>query len=112
MLAVLLIAGCTAAVDAPPAAPPAPPAAPAVAEEPPSLALQAPPPAPPAPRPAAAPLAAGQTVEIPAGVLRAGSMPGTVGRDPGSEADLIEVEVPAFAIDRLPYPNDPTVAPR
>ena len=46
-------------------------------------------------------------IEIPAGTLRVGSVPGTPSRRPSVEADLVAVEVPAFAIDRLPYPNDP-----
>ena len=59
-----------------------------------------------------APLSAGMEIEIPAGIVRAGSLPGTRGRDARNEADLVPVEVPAFAIDRLPYPNDPSVPPR
>ncbi len=51
---------------------------------------------------------AGATVRIPAGRLRLGSAPGTPGRDPAVEADGVEVEVPAFDIDALPYPNDPS----
>ncbi len=59
-----------------------------------------------------APLAAGQEIAVPAGVVRAGSLPGTAGRDPRTEADLVPVQVPAFHIDRLPYPNDPGEPPR
>lgn len=106
MWLVLLLVGCASEVAAP--APVAPPALPAAEVAPPA------PVAPPEPPPAvdAPALAADQIVRIPAGTLRAGSWPGTVGRDPGSEADLIPVEVPAFEIDRLPYPNDPSIAPR
>jgi hypothetical protein len=66
----------------------------------------------PAPPQVHAPLAAGAEIEIPAGLVRAGSVPGTPGRDPRNEADLVPVAVPAFAIDRLPYPNDPSAPPR
>ena len=66
----------------------------------------------PTPPQAHAPLAAAAEIAIPAGVVRAGSVPGTPGRDPRNEADLVPVEVPAFAIDRLPYPNDPSAPPR
>lgn len=51
---------------------------------------------------------AGATVRIAGGRRRIGSMPGEPGRDPSVEADLPEVEVPAFDIDALPYPNDPS----
>lgn len=56
------------------------------------------------------PARAGQTVRIPAGPLRAGSAPGTAHRRPHLEADLVAVALPAFDIDRLPYPNDPEAA--
>lgn len=59
-----------------------------------------------------APLAAGDEVLVEAGTVRAGSRPGTEGRDPRREADLVPVEIPAFHIDRLPYPNDPGEPPR
>lgn len=62
--------------------------------------------------PDAAPLRAGLTFAIPAGVLRAGSAPGTRGRDATAEADEVPVPLPAFTIDALPYPNDPDAAPR
>lgn len=55
---------------------------------------------------------AGDEVEVPAGTLRAGSLPGTPGRRPSVEADLAEVALGAFSIDRLPYPNDPAQPPR
>lgn len=50
---------------------------------------------------------AGATVSIPAGTLRLGSLPGDPGRDPSVEADLAPVQLAAFDIDALPYPNDP-----
>lgn len=57
------------------------------------------------------PLAAGQTIEVPAGRLWLGSETGSPLRNPALEADGIAVTVPAFTIDRLPFPNDPTTAP-
>jgi hypothetical protein len=54
---------------------------------------------------------AGDRVDVRAGTLRAGSLPGTLERRPSVEADLIGVEIPAFSIDRLPYPNDPARPP-
>ncbi|MCB9591254.1 MAG: hypothetical protein H6719_00865 [Sandaracinaceae bacterium] len=53
------------------------------------------------------PPAPGRVVSIAGGPLHVGSRPGWVGRDPKVEADLAVVEVPAFDIDALPYPNDP-----
>ncbi|MCA9610664.1 MAG: hypothetical protein KC619_33945 [Myxococcales bacterium] len=50
---------------------------------------------------------AGAVVRIPAGTLRTGSQPGWPNRSPATEADLAPVEIPAFDIDALPYPNDP-----
>ncbi len=55
---------------------------------------------------------AGERVSIPAGTLHVGSRPGTRYRNPHQEADLDPIEVPAFQIDRLPYPNDPAEPPR
>src|SRR6185295_6448133 len=49
-----------------------------------------------------------QMAQIPGGTLRAGSTPGDPGRVPELEAKNLEVELGPFAIDRLPYPNDPT----
>ncbi len=49
-----------------------------------------------------------QMTQIPGGTLRAGSTPGDPGRVPELEAKNQEVELGPFAIDRLPYPNDPT----
>ena len=60
---------------------------------------------------AAARLVAGTEADIPPGPLRVGSRPGSRGRNATFEADLVEVHVPAFRIDRLPYPNDPDRAP-
>jgi formylglycine-generating enzyme required for sulfatase activity len=54
---------------------------------------------------------AGERVDIPAGQLVAGSTPGDKGRDPVFEPPLLEVELHEFAIDRLPYPNDPAASP-
>lgn len=51
-------------------------------------------------------------VSIPEGTLRAGSRPGTPHRRPSVEADLTPVPIPAFDIDRLPYPNDPERPPQ
>lgn len=67
-----------------------------------------------APSPDAAPSSshrAGASVAIPPGVLRAGSVPGTPHRVPAAEADQAPIELPAFRIDRLPYPNDPSEPP-
>jgi hypothetical protein len=50
---------------------------------------------------------AGATVRIPGGTLQLGSVPGEPGRDPSVEADGVSIELPAFDIDALPYPNDP-----
>jgi hypothetical protein len=54
---------------------------------------------------------ADEIVDVPAGVVRVGSLPGTPDRRPSVEADLVPVEVGAFSIDRLPYPNDPSRPP-
>jgi len=51
--------------------------------------------------------AAGKTVEIPAGAFSSGSRPGEEGRDPTVEPALVDVTLGAFAIDALPFPNDP-----
>lgn len=56
-------------------------------------------------------VAAAARVEIPAGKLVAGSTPGDPGRDAVLEPALLEVELGAFTIDRLPYPNDAAKAP-
>lgn len=55
---------------------------------------------------------AGEQSQIPAATILAGSPPGSPGRRPSREADAVPVEVPSFAIDRLPYPNDPALEPR
>lgn len=52
------------------------------------------------------PPTAGERVSIPAGTLLVGSRPGTRYRQVRFEADLQPLSVPAFEIDRLPYPND------
>ncbi len=54
---------------------------------------------------------ASERVDIPAGKLVAGSTPGDKGRDPSFEPALLEVELNAFQIDKLPHPNDPTKSP-
>lgn len=54
---------------------------------------------------------ADEKVEIPAGKLVAGSVPGDRGRDPATEPAQLEVELGAFSIDKLPYPNDPGKLP-
>lgn len=51
-------------------------------------------------------------VDVPAGVVRLGSETGAPLRTPAHEADHIAVTLAAFAIDALPYPNDPGKAPR
>ncbi|MCB9603597.1 MAG: SUMF1/EgtB/PvdO family nonheme iron enzyme, partial [Sandaracinus sp.] len=55
---------------------------------------------------------AGESIVISSGVVLAGSRPGALYREPRDEADLVAVELPEFAIDRLPYPNDPARPPR
>ncbi|HJL20292.1 MAG TPA: hypothetical protein RMH99_31790 [Sandaracinaceae bacterium LLY-WYZ-13_1] len=50
---------------------------------------------------------AGDVVSIEAGRLHVGSRPGWAHRRPSVEADLVELAIPAFDIDRSPYPNDP-----
>jgi formylglycine-generating enzyme required for sulfatase activity len=55
---------------------------------------------------------AGDTVSIPRGTLHVGSRPGRAHRRPSVEADLVPVEIPAFDVDRLPYPNDPARPPQ
>jgi hypothetical protein len=60
----------------------------------------------PAPRQLARP-EKGAEIQVPAGSLRLGSPTGSADRDPSREADDLRVEVPAFAIDALPHPNDP-----
>lgn len=60
--------------------------------------------------PKQSPLAA-ERVEIPTGAFEAGTLPGTPGRHPEVEQQPTTVELGPFSIDRLPYPNDPTLAP-
>lgn len=54
---------------------------------------------------------AGERVEIPTGGFEAGTVPGTKGRRPELEQLLTTVELGPFSIDRLPFPNDPKLAP-
>jgi hypothetical protein len=51
--------------------------------------------------------ASAPVVNIPGGRHDAGSLPGDRGRDPAIEPPLAPVELTAFDIDRLPYPNEP-----
>lgn len=53
----------------------------------------------------------GQRVTIPLGRFEAGTLPGTLNRDPELEPALAPVTLGAFAIDALPFPNDPDVPP-
>jgi hypothetical protein len=54
---------------------------------------------------AAAPAGGGMT-RFEAGTLRAGSVPGSPGRDPEREASLVPIELSAFEIDSAPFPNE------
>jgi hypothetical protein len=58
-------------------------------------------------RPPSDPPPAGTVVDIAAGELASGSTPGDDGRDPTIEPALVPVTLGAYAIDALPYPNDP-----
>jgi formylglycine-generating enzyme required for sulfatase activity len=58
------------------------------------------------------PAKAGQVVQIPAGKLLCGSTPGDPGRDPTDEPVEVPIDVGAFGIDALPFPNDPGQPPR
>lgn len=55
---------------------------------------------------------ADERISIAAGRYHVGSTPGELGRDPATEADGNAVEMTAFDIDALPYPNDPAQPPR
>jgi hypothetical protein len=57
-------------------------------------------------------LSAGQMASIPAGPAQLGSAPGSEGRVPAREADGVRVQLGAFRIDRMPYPNAPGKPPR
>ena len=46
-------------------------------------------------------------IDVAAGTLRAGQSDGLADRNPEREADDVAMSMPAFAIDALPYPNDP-----
>ena len=59
----------------------------------------------------AAKAASGETSDIPAGKLVAGSTPGDKGRDPVLEAALVEVDLGGFSMDRYLHPNDPAKPP-
>ncbi len=53
--------------------------------------------------------AAGTLIDIAAGEFASGSTPGDEGRDPSIEPALVPATLGAYAIDALPYPNDPHV---
>jgi len=53
----------------------------------------------------------GERITVPAGAFVAGSTPGDRGRDSTLEARELEVSLGEFAIDALPYPNDPSRPP-
>jgi formylglycine-generating enzyme required for sulfatase activity len=55
---------------------------------------------------------ADEHISVAAGRYHVGSTPGEIGRDPATEADGNAVEMTAFDIDALPYPNDPAQPPR
>ncbi|HLV20868.1 MAG TPA: hypothetical protein VKZ49_08295 [Polyangiaceae bacterium] len=50
-------------------------------------------------------------MDIPGGAFSAGSTPGEAGRDPELEPRKYTVELGPYAIDLLPYPNDPARSP-
>ena len=54
---------------------------------------------------------AGEHSDVPTGGFHAGSAPGEPGRHPELEARLLPIELGAYQIDRLPYPNDPQKPP-
>ncbi len=54
---------------------------------------------------------AGEVVDIPGGAFLSGSRPGSPGRVPSLEAELYELELGPFQIDKLPFPNDPNKSP-
>ncbi len=60
----------------------------------------------------ASPTAKGATVSLPAGTFPLGSLPGDDGRDPTAEPLRYSGSFQAFAIDALPFPNDPGAAVR
>lgn len=63
-------------------------------------------------RPLAPPTSVGQKVDVAAGSFACGSTPGDEGREASIEPALVDVQLGAFAIDALPYPNDPALAPQ
>ncbi len=58
------------------------------------------------------PTAKGATVALAAGTFPLGSLPGDDGRDPTGEPLRYSASFQAFAIDALPFPNDPGAAVR
>lgn len=53
----------------------------------------------------------GEQLHIPPSTFNAGTVPGEYIRDPALEPRLTQVTLGAYRIDRLPYPNDPTLPP-
>jgi hypothetical protein len=66
----------------------------------------------PLPSPPASEAKPGQEITIEAATLRVGSPTGKKDRNPAREADDIALALTTFAIDALPYPNDPREPPR
>jgi hypothetical protein len=58
------------------------------------------------------PARTGERRDVPTGAFRAGSTPGEPGRRPEVEPRLSDIELGAYRIDRLPFPNDPGAPPR
>ena len=56
-------------------------------------------------------VAAEASVKIASGKMTAGSTPGDPGRDAVMEPAMMEVDLGAFTIDRMPYPNEPGKPP-
>ncbi|MBL8612256.1 MAG: hypothetical protein JNL38_33250 [Myxococcales bacterium] len=50
---------------------------------------------------------AGEVVDVAGGPYLAGATPGEEGREPATEPALTQVDLGAFQIDALPFPNDP-----
>ena len=52
-----------------------------------------------------------EKIDVPGGAFEAGSVPGSPGRNPELEPVAKQVDLGAYQIDRLPYPNDPGQPP-
>jgi hypothetical protein len=52
-----------------------------------------------------------KSIDVPAGTFATGSTPGDEGRVAAIEPALVPVSLGAYAIDALPYPNDPATVP-